>query len=244
MKKKKPIFKLKVDKNIKLKNKSWSFDNGVANKFDKHIEKSVPIYNETQWLCIEISDYFIKNNTLVYDLGCSTGSFLKKLFIRHKHKKKINFFGIDIVKEMIKFAKKNNSNSKIRYLQQDLLKAKLKKNNFTISFFTIQFIDQKDRQKLIDKIFQSLNWGGAFFFAEKIRSSNARNQEMTNEIYKNWKLEQGFSLQEVNRKTESLKGVLDPFTHKGNFNMLKRAGFDEIHVLSKFLNFQIILAIK
>ena len=83
-----------------------------------------------------------------------------------------------------------------------------------------------------------------FFFAEKIRSSDARNQEMTNEIFKNWKLDQRFSLSEVNFKTESLKGVLDPFTHNGNLGMLKRAGFDEINVISKYLNFEILLAIK
>ena len=79
---------------------------------------------------------------------------------------------------------------------------------------------------------------------EKIRSSDARNQEMTNEIYKNWKLKSGFTLSEVNYKIESLKGILDPFTYKGNFNMLKRAGFDEIQVLGKYLNFQIILGVK
>jgi tRNA (cmo5U34)-methyltransferase len=240
--KKNNIFK--VDTKIKLKNKSWSFDSSLANEFDNHINKSVPLYKDLHWLCLQVSDYFIRKDSTVYDLGCSTGKLLKRLSIRHLHKKKIKFIGLDIINKMIQHAKKNNKRKNINFLKRDLIKTKLKKNDFIISFFTIQFIEQKNRQKLINKIFKSLNWGGAFFFAEKIRSSGARNQEMTNEIYKNWKLDQGFSLSEVNFKTESLKGVLDPFTHSGNVAMLKRAGFDEINVISKYLNFEIYLAIK
>lgn len=233
-----------VDKNIKLKSKSWSFDNNFAKKFDAHIKKSVPCYENFRWLCYEVSDYFIKDNTNIYDLGCSTGSFISELEKRHAHKSKVRFIGIDVVKDMIKFAKKKFKKNNILFENKDLTKINFKKSNFITSFFTIQFISQVERQKVINKIFKSLNWGGAFFFAEKIRSSDARNQEMINEVYKNWKLEQGFTLKEVNAKTESLKGVLDPFTYKGNYQMLKRAGFDEIHVLAKYLNFQIILAIK
>ena len=67
---------------------------------------------------------------------------------------------------------------------------------------------------------------------------------MTNEIYKNWKLDQGFSLSEVNFKTESLKGVLDPFTHSGNVAMLKRAGFVDMTSVIKDISFEGFLAIK
>ena len=96
-----------VDKNITLKNKTWSFDSNFAKKFDNHIQKSIPCLNEFRWLCLEISDYFIKDKTRVYDLGCSTGSFLNEVYKRHAHKKKINFVGVDIVKDMLKYAKKN-----------------------------------------------------------------------------------------------------------------------------------------
>lgn len=234
----------KVDKHITLKTKTWTFDSNFAKKFDDHINKSVPCYQDFRWLCLEVSDYFVKENSLTYDIGCSTGSFLNLLNKRHCHKNKIKFIGIDIVQDMIKFANKNYKNKNISFIKKDLKKYNFKKCNFVTSFFTMQFIDQSDRQKVLDKVFKSLNWGGALYFAEKIRSSDARNQEMINEIYKNWKIKKGFKIEEVNAKTESLKGVLDPFTYKGNYNMLKRAGFDEIHVLAKYLNFQIILAIK
>ena len=79
--------KTKVDKKIFLKNKEWSFSKKIAPLFDYHINKSIPFYKDFQWLCNEVSDYFIKDKSNVYDLGCSTGSYTKRLALRHKNKK-------------------------------------------------------------------------------------------------------------------------------------------------------------
>ena len=91
--------KLKIDKNIHSENAAWTFGKNIALKFDSHIEKSIPMYKETQWLCNEIADFFIRENSVVYDLGCSTGTYLKSLASRHKSNritqfdvKKINYF--------------------------------------------------------------------------------------------------------------------------------------------------------
>ena len=54
----------------------------------------------------QLSDYYLKEDSIVYDIGCSTGTFLKKLSVRHKNKKKIKFYGVDLVKNMIKHANK------------------------------------------------------------------------------------------------------------------------------------------
>lgn len=236
--------KIKIDKNIFSKKASWSFGKNIAPKFDNHIKKSVPMYKDSQWLCKELSDYFVKENSIIYDIGCSTGSFLKQIAIRHKAKKNVKYYGIDIVKQMITYAKKYNKIKNIEFLNKDIKKFKLKKNDFTISFYTLQFINQNYRQAMINKIYKNLNWGGAFFFAEKVRSYDARTQDMMNEIYKEWKYNNGFSNEEINSKTKSLKGVLDPFSTKGNLELLKRAGFKDISTVAKFVCFEVFLAIK
>ena len=239
-----PVKKVKIDKKIYLKNKEWSFAKKIAPLFDYHINKSIPFYKEFQWLCNEVSDYFVKDNSIVYDLGCSTGSYTKKLSERHKNKNKTKIYGIDLVPEMINFAKKKNKKKNIFYSVKDINKIKLLKSDFIISFYTLQFIKQKFRQNTINKIYKSLNWGGGFFFVEKVRSYDARTQDMSNEIYKEWKKIMGFTDKEINSKTKSLKGILDPFSSSGNFSMLKRAGFKDISVIGKFICFEVILAIK
>lgn len=83
---------MKLDKNKKIKlddTTRWTLRGNVSRLFDEHITKSVPLYYQTNWLSLEISDYFLKDNSIVYDLGCSTGTFLKALQLRNKSRKKI-----------------------------------------------------------------------------------------------------------------------------------------------------------
>ena len=49
---------------------------------------------------------FIKDKSVCYELGCSTGTLLNQISKRHQNKRLNKFIGIDIEKDMIKFAKK------------------------------------------------------------------------------------------------------------------------------------------
>jgi tRNA (cmo5U34)-methyltransferase len=54
----------------------------------------------------------------------------------------------------------------------------------------------------------------------------------------------GYSPDEIVSKTRSLKGVLEPFSSKGNYDMLERAGFQDVNTVLKYLCFEGVLAIK
>ena len=234
--------KKNFDKSIKYKNK-WTFSGSVAKSFDGHIKKSVPIFDEFHWLAKEYSKYFIKENSYIYDIGCSTGKFINNLSSLYSQKN-TKFIGIDIEKNMIKYAKKNFNKKNINFLNRDITKYKFKKSDLYISLFTIQFIHQKYRQKLIQKIYNSLNWGGALVVAEKVRSYDARTQDMSNQIYNEWKRNNGFNSSQILNKTTSLAGVLDPFSSKGNVELFKRAGFKDISTVAKYVCFEMFLLIK
>ena len=129
-------------------------------------------------------------------------------------------------------------------MHKDISKFKLKKSDFIISYYTIQFIQPKKRQELLDKIYKSLNWGGALIFVEKVRSYDARTQDQMSNIYEEFKAQNGFTLKEIINKKKSLKGILEPFSSKANIDMLKRAGFIDISTVAKFVGFEFFLAIK
>ena len=141
---------MKNKKTIFANNSAWTFSNNVANKFDHHIEKSIPMYNEFHWLGEQLSDYYLKDDSIVYDIGSSTGTFLKNLSNRHKNKNKIKYYGIDIIENMVKYAQKKNYSKNIKYLNKDITKFKLQKSDLIISFYTIQFIQPKKRQELLE----------------------------------------------------------------------------------------------
>ena len=187
----------------------------------------------------ELSDFFLNEKSTYYDIGSSTGVLLNKLSQRHLNKK-VKLIGVESVMEMIVQAKKENlkKNKNIKYLNKDIMKIKLEKADLITSCYTVQFINPKHRQKLINKIYKSLNWGGAFILFEKIRASDARFQDIFAQIYLEFKLKNKFSTHEVINKQKSLKGVLEPFSEYGNLGLLKRAGFKDIIPIFQWFNFK------
>lgn len=238
--------KIKLGDNILKSNSNWNFKGTVHKYFDSHINKSVPFYKETQNLFLQYTDFFLQDKSKIIDLGCSTGTFLKNIHNRHeKNQKKLKLIGVDNTSEMIKFCKKKyKKNTNIKFLKNDIENIDMRKSCIISSFYTIQFISPKKRQKLINKIFKSLNWGGAFFFVEKVRASDARFQDIMTQTYNEFKINQGFKPSEIMAKSSSLKGVLEPFSTFGNISLLKRAGFKDILTVFKYGSFEGFLAIK
>lgn len=236
--------KINVGNKIKQKSGQWSFSGNVAKSFDQHISKSIPNYEISHDIFSRFSDFFVKDNSTVCDLGCSTGTFINKLIKRHNNKS-IKYIGYDNQKNMINFAKKKFIKQKnVKFQIKDINKIKFPTSSLIISFYTIQFIDTSIRQDIINKIYSSLSWGGAFFFVEKVRGPDARFQDMLNQYYHEFKLDNGFSHEEVLNKTISLKSVLEPFSTAGNLGLLKRAGFEDIMTIMKWGCFEGLIAIK
>lgn len=236
--------KNKVDKNITADNSSWTFQGDVSKKFSKHVKKSVPFYEEGHNLISHISDFFIHDDSFVYELGSSTGNLISKIEKRHQHKKNVSYYGIDIIEEMTQQAILENPDSKVNFLTDDLEKYEYQNSDFMIMYYTLQFIKPRSRQKIIDKIYNNLNWGGGLILFEKTRAPDARFQDIISGVYNEFKLEQGFEELEIFNKTRSLKGVLEPFSYKGNIGILKRAGFKDIMPIFKYVPFEGYLAIK
>ena len=231
--------------NIFKKNSDWSFKGNVYKNFEIHISKSIPMYEETHKIFIKLSDFFLQDDSKIIDIGCSTGKFLKEVYLRHqKNQKKIKYIGVDTVKEMIIFSKKNNKKNKINFFLKDASKFNMDGACIISSFYTMQFISPKKRQFLFNKIYKSLNWGGAFFLVEKVRAPDARFQDIMNQVYLEHKIEKGFSSNEIINKSRSLKSVMEPFSSKGNIDLLKRAGFKDILTVFKHTCFEGFLAIK
>jgi len=239
-------FQIKVGQNILTKNANWKFNNISAKNFDNHIKKSVPLYDWSHELGLKVSDFFLTENikTNYYDLGCSTGTFINKLSSRNSNKK-INYYGIDEIKDMCKISKKNNqSNKSVIILNKKIQNLKMLKSSFVTSFFTIQFTHPSYRQMIFKKVYKSLNWGGGFLVFEKVRAQDARFQDIITQLYNEYKLDQKFTPNQIISKTMSLKGVLEPFSSNANVEMFKRAGFKDVITIFKFLCFEGFLAIK
>jgi tRNA (cmo5U34)-methyltransferase len=113
-----------------------------------------------------------------------------------------------------------------------------------VSNYTLQFIRPLHREKLVKKIYDALNEGGAFIFSEKLISSDKKLNKELIELYYAFKKSQGYSEYEIAQKREALENVLVPYTQEENIQMIKDAGFKHCEVVFRWANFATFIAIK
>ena len=102
------INKGNVGNNIIAENADWSFDGDVAKTFDGHVENSVPLYREGHWIIKNLVDFFLKKDSICYDIGSSTGGVFSSI-VETKVGKKAKLIGIEPIKKMVETSK-NRSN--------------------------------------------------------------------------------------------------------------------------------------
>ena len=224
--------------------KQFEFDEDVAAVFDDMLERSVPFYKTSQLMTKSLALRYVKEDGIIYDLGCSTATLL--LDIERDLDFKVKLIGIDNAEAMLAQAHKKLEvfNSKIELVYGDVLEYKYRECDVVISNYTLQFIRPLIRETLIKKIYDSLHVKGAFIFSEKVISDNKRLNKELIDIYYDFKKEQGYSTYEIMQKREALENVLVPYSEAENIEMAKRNGFSHCEVVFRWANFATFIAIK
>lgn len=236
---------MKVGDGIDAYRASWTFGGDVPDKFVEHAQRSIPGYHEGHDLTCRLSDYFVHEDSICYDLGTSTGQLIRKLAEYNSKKKGVLWIGIDSEESMVKMAAKHCADiSNIEIHCDDILNFAYESSDFIVASYVMQFVRPRNRQEMFNIVYKTLNWGGAFILFEKVRGGDARFQDILTSLYTEFKLRNGFTAEEVINKSFSLKSVLEPFSSQANLDLLKRAGFVDIMTIQKNLCFEGFLAIK
>jgi tRNA (cmo5U34)-methyltransferase len=232
-----------VGQGIVAENSGWSFD-AAAGVFDDHVRQSIPLYDEGHRLIARLSDFFLYDGAVVYEIGPSTGTLAKLIAERHPTRR-FRYVGLDISEPMVERARaKVAGDKRFEMVQADALTYDYDPCAMFISYYTVQFVAPRVRQVLINRIAESLEWGGAFLFFEKVRGADARFQDIITGLYTEFKIENGFSSDEIVNKTRSLKGVMEPFSSAGNAGLIERAGFKDWMPIMRWACFEGVLCIK
>lgn len=215
----------------------FSFD--TIEDFDKHIELSVPNYTHLSELIRNISSYFIKSNTNVFDLGCSTGLLLKNLSLEISEQN-VRYIGYEVSENM-----RPKTKAFFEWVKKDITDQNLDLSNSSLilSIFTLQFLDVSKRNNLLKKIHSSLNEGGALIVAEKTYLENGFLNDVFTFSYYDYKLK-SFSESEILAKQKDLRYIMRPLTESENIEMFKNAGFKKIECFFSSLLFKAWVLIK
>ena len=224
--------------------KQFEFDEDVASVFDDMLGRSVPFYKQMLELTTSFAIKYIKEDSTIYDLGCSTASTL--ISIANHSNKNLDLIGIDTSEAMLIRAKQKTKayGHNITFINDDIFNIDFKKSNVIISNYTLQFIRPLQREKLIKKIYNSLEEGSVFIFSEKVVTDDkVLNKQFIDEYY-DFKKTQGYSEFEIAQKREALENVLIPYTYEENKKMIEDAGFKHFDCIFKWVNFATFIAIK
>ena len=231
-----------------LINNTWTFNSSVSKNFDLHVKQSVPFYSFFQQQIAIVSQWFLKENALVYDLGCSTGNTIQEI-CKLDLSSNFKIVGIDSKIKMIELAKKKilknkKKNISIDFLNDDILNFKFKKSNLIYSILLFPFLDFRNRMLIYKRIYNSLEIGGGFIIVEKIRSRDSLFEDIYNQLYYDFKLSNKLTEKHLIAKAKSLRSAMTIFSLDENLKFLKKVGFHKFDILFKFHNFAGIILVK
>ena len=221
----------------------WDFAQAV-DAFDRHVDKSIPFCREGRDYVAKLATFFVRPNSLVYEIGVSTGALAVAVLGRVAGRE-FQYVGIDVVPGMVERANSTLSRDpRFSGVIADAVGYNFDQASLFLSYYTLHFIRLQRRAVLMGKIYQALELGGALIMYEKIRAPDARFQDMLTQLYMEFKQGSGFKSEEIINKSKALKSVSEPFTTEENLTLLRHAGFRNTMVIHKAYCFEGYLAVK
>ena len=226
--------------------KSFAFDQQVADVFADMIKRSVPGYDAILKSIAMYCMQYAKENTNIYDLGCSLGAVAVTAAEATRHIN-CNVIAVDTSVAMInkcqQIVNDMNLNNKIKVCRKDIVEMVINNASVVVSNFTLQFIPKVHRFGVIQNIYNGLEHGGVFILSEKFKGDKDSDDFLIKH-YHAYKKINGYSNKEIQRKRQALKDVLIPDSVDEIKNRLNSAGFDVVIKWFQCFNFASFIAVK
>lgn len=225
----------------------FNFGKETARVFEDMLKRSIPLYDEIQYMIGKIARDCALDGTNVYDLGCSNGITLCTLA---KHiTKDVTLIGLDYSPEMLKEARLRFRWNKIanppKLILADLNNpVRITKASVVVLNLTLQFIRPLYRDQLVSSIYKGMVKNGCLIVIEKVLGSNSDFNRMFIQFYHEKKKENKYTDLEIAQKREALENVLIPYRLDENRKLFMRNGFSKFETFFKWFNFSGMIAIK
>ncbi len=217
----------------------FEFNHQVAQVFDDMISRSVPGYTLCHDVLALITQRYAQAGSLIFDLGCSSGTSTKVLADSSPTTCKV--IGVDNSQPMIDRCQVTLhdliENHRVALSCQDIADTDLTGASIIVLNYTLQFLPLAIRDQLMTRIYQSLLPGGIVFIAEKVTNPELDQQQAINDLHLDFKRQQGYSELEIAQKRSALEAVLIPETEYAHHHRLRQCGFEIPQTLTRALNF-------
>ncbi len=221
------------------------FDAQVAKVFDDMVRRSVPGYQSMIEMIGLIAKTYGQDNTNYYDLGTSTGAISMALGLNNIHQNN-RIIAVDNSVAMAQKCKTNLTGkiTNFEVICADIMDICFENASIVVLNLSLQFIQVKHRQTLINAIYQGLNTGGVLLLTEKIHFNNPLKQQQITKLHLDFKRANGYSELEIATKRQAIENVLITDDKKTHFERFNKAGFSSSTCHFQCLNFASFLAVK
>ncbi|MBL6734381.1 MAG: carboxy-S-adenosyl-L-methionine synthase CmoA [Shewanellaceae bacterium] len=225
----------------------FEFNDQVADVFADMIQRSVPGYQTILQGIGDIAKRVVTAHSRVYDLGCSLGAASLSVQ-RQVTVSPYQIIAIDNSTAMLQQARchlnRFKSSFDVELRHEDIIESTLNEASLVILNFTLQFLKPEARATLIQKIYHSLQPGGALIISEKLCFESPQIQSLLDDMHIDFKRAQGYSELEISQKRQAIEHVMRPDTLATHQQRLQAAGFTQQHTWFQCMNFISLVAIK
>ena len=221
----------------KIKNQ---FDQ-ISKQYDSQRKKLIPCFDDFYG----IATYFAtakSDKPKILDLGAGTG--LLSSFVSKKYPN-AQFTLLDISEKMLEVAKERFAGFKnMNYAVMDYGESKIEENyDLVISALSIHHLEDNNKKKLYQNIYNILNIDGVFINADQCLPENSEYTEKFNNYWYNHVKNCNFSQDEIDgfKQRKQLDKESKLITQ---ISWLKNVGFQVVECVYKYMQFCVIVAKK
>ncbi len=217
------------------------FDDAVVAVFPDMIRRSVPGYETVVPLSGLLAARHATPGGRCYDLGCSLGATALAI-VRALKVPDCEVVAVDNSYSMLAQAQANLPDEPIRWLLDDIQTTPIESACAVVMNYTLQFVAPDQRLNLLSRIRTGLRQDGALIVSEKIRFSDSDQQAYFDEAHLEFKRANGYSDLEISQKRTALEEVMKPDTLEAHQARFTDAGFSNVDVWFRCLNWTSFIA--
>lgn len=206
---------LAQERNKPVEEMSDFFSNRIEGYDDVHLGNWSEEY-------AHIADYFDAPLNALLDIGCGTGLELESLYRRFPD---VKITGIDLSKDMLGKLRAKYPDKDIELIQADYFEYPFEPEKYdaVLSFETLHHFKYQKKQRIYEKIFETLKPGGYYIECDYIACC-PEEEEICLEQYE-------FRRKESRIPEDVFVHIDIPLTLEHETELMKKAGFKDVRVL-------------
>lgn len=225
--------------------KKFSFDGEVSAIFSDMARRSIPNFYEAHAAHARMLKPWMSPGTSVLDVGASRGAFFQALQSVYPLRfPALELHAVDNSADMCTHLATDFP--EVNVVCQDIASPQFlsdgEQYDVVCAHYVLQFLPREAQQTALRRMYNAVKPGGVFIYGHK-EEHHGISGALAHDEYIRFRVDNGYSEEEIRAKTEALKGSMFPLSHEAVRSSLSLY-FSEITETFRFMMFSTLFAVK